>query len=520
MCQEKKGGKSDEPLQLFLCADRHQFSPCRRHKCVISPWKLKTSKRGRKANKIHGASGEWELHCLSCLDCTWAPVVRNIHARWEFRKNVKHNWCEVVRDGDKKSFKAIIKLSSNSSEYKQLKAGTQKTSRPTKGDEVNIKAGCAHAGLPGKILLFDKHNAKPLKVKFENGKTFSYREDEVEHKREIQYRTKWKYHSVKKNEKVIFDFIPHETAEFPKRKVEGKVIMVNDSEISVQSEIRNLVNEHTGTPNITRTSYKLLARHYNCKLSVCQLARKGPKCGCKETDVIPPEIILMHKKLNQPLSPNLDGPARVLCTKAETNANNIFKLARELDKHIAAVPSESPILELWRKFRVELKLHENASGEYSGANRVNFSQQPMAISSTDLSPQPMSFSSTDLRTKKHRTAVNDPSSEFRSQDSKLELNKIFGDSNEWGLADTSDPSLDLMGGMTPDTQTTKDGDYSNASVGRVQKDKAERDSSLERFAKGLSDEFSSISSSLDNLSYANSNSKSVDSDAAVPLYET
>ena len=609
MCQEKRGGKSDEPLQLYLCADGHQFSPCRRHNCIISSWKRKSKKRG---------SGEWELHCPSCRDCTYAPAVRKTHTRWEFRKNKKHNWCEVVRNRDKKSFKAIIKLSCDGTEYAKLKDGMQKTSCPTKSDELNMKAGSAHAGLPRKL----KHNAQPLKVAVENGKTCRYRKDEGEHKREIQYRTKWKYRSVTKDDTIVFDFIPHATAKFPKRKLEGKVVMVNGTEITVHSEIRDLCDESTGRPKKIRTNYKLLARHYNCKLSVCQLYRRGPDCGCKPKDVVPPEIILLHNKLNESLSPNLDGPARVLsCTKAETNANTLCELARELDKHIAAVPSESPIAELWRKFRDKLQLHENASGEYSGANPVSSSrrvresspgygsslslssypqhhmaigssdlspdpmttqqpitigstdlspdpmatqqpmaisstdlpQHPMAISSTDLSPQPMAISSTDLSpqpmatqqpmaigssdlsphpmaisstdlpvpAKKHRTAVDDSSSEFRSQDSKPELNKIFGDgSNEWSLdTGTANPSLYLMGAMAPDTQPTKDGDGANASVGEVQKEKSERDSSLEGFAKGLSSEFSSISLSSENLNDVNSNSKSVNSDSAVPLHD-
>ena len=416
--QEKRGGKSDEPLQLFLCADGHQFSPCRRHKCTISPWKLKPDKRKKKkAKEIKGRPKEWELHCPTCLDCCYAPAVRKTDSRFEFRKNKKHNWCEVVRNGDMKSFKAIIKLSSNGSEYKKLKDGTQKIGRPTRGDKINIKAGSAHAGLQGEIVFVDvdKHNGQPFKVKFEDGKTCRYREDEVEHKGEVQYRTKWEKlsDSITEGQDIDFYFIPHATFDFPKTKSKGKVIRVNDSEISVEYTIHDLFNK-TGTCSNIRTSYKLLTRHYLCKLNVCQLARRGPKCGCKVQDVIPPEMILLHNKLNQPLSPQLDGPTSAfLFRKAEEHSNNIMKLARELDRHIAAAPSENhSIIESWRKFHDKLHEHLDNVNPLRTRRRV----QKRAMSSR----------SADFPIKRRRVVTNDLSSKFRSRDSKFELNRVFG----------------------------------------------------------------------------------------------
>ena len=352
--------------------------------------------------------------------------------RFEFRKNGKHNWCEVVHTKDMKSFKATINLSLNGTEHKELKDDTRKTGRPTKGDQVTIKAGSVNAGHQGEIMVVDVNKAKPFKVKFEDGNTCSYREDEVHHRGEVQYRTKWDKTSdpIVIGQGIAFYFIPHETADFPKRKRKGKVVGVTEAVISVEYRIRDLFNAKTGITKI-RTNYKLLTRHYLCKLSVCQLARRGPNCGCKVKDVIPPDILRLHNKLNQPLHPQLESPASApSCSQAEENANIILELARELEQHLATVSSENPITDLWRKFHDQLR--ENLSSANPRRLARECTDASGGLLGSPCRQHSVASMSTDLPIKKPYLASNDESSEFRSRDSKSELKRVFGgDSSEW-----------------------------------------------------------------------------------------
>ena len=247
---------------------------------------------------------------------------------------------------------------------------------------------------------------------------------------------------------------------------------------------------------------------------MCQLARRGPKCGCKTTDTIPPESLRLHEKLNQPLSPQLDGPAPALSrSRADGKSDDILELARELNGRIAA---GNPIFELWRKLHD--KLHESFDNANPVSTRVRgreSSPDSGIVLGSSSRQRPMAASSSiDLPIKKHRAAADDSSHEFRSQDSKSGCKRMFGgDSNEWNgsLSNLSPASgnQDLsvnISLMTFTDQTTTDGGCSHASARAVQNDKSGSGLSL----AGLSlSEFSSLSSFI-NLSDTDSNSKPCD----------
>ena len=119
-----------------------------------------------------------------------------------------------------------------------------------------------------------------------------------------------------------------------------------------------------------------------------------------------------------------------------------------------------------------------------------------------------------MPTKKPCVMKNDSSFEFRSQDSKSELKRVFGsDSNEW-TSNLSAISLigslrgSLVEGMTSTDQTMDDGGRSHATTmlttRAVQNNKSESDLSLAGL--GL------LSLSFDNSSAADSNSKPCDPD--------
>ena len=135
--------------------------------------------------------------------------------------------------------------------------------------------------------------------------------------------------------------------------------------------------------------------------------------------------------------------------------------------------------------------------EASPGSRISSSRQ-----------RPMDSRSIDLPTKKPCVMKNDSSFEFRSQDSKPELKRVFGsDSNEW-TSNLSAISLigslrgSLVEGMSSTDQTMDDGGRSHATTTTVQNDKSNSDLSLAGL--GL------LSLSFDNSGAADSNSKPCD----------